>query len=144
MSTPPVDFGCRNATRLPRIPVRGCFVDKAQAGVAHRLEGRVDVIRPVRHVVKAGSAPFEELPDRRVRAERPQQLDMALADPEEHCLDALLRDRLAVLERHAEPLLVEPNGVVEVLDGHADVIDPPEHGRVSLGSARYEGLSPPG
>jgi hypothetical protein len=33
-----------------------------------------------------------------------------------------------VLLRHAERRPVELDGRVEVLDGHADVIDPPEHG----------------
>jgi hypothetical protein len=34
-----------------------------------------------------------------------------------------------VLHSHAEPLRVERDGLVEVLDGHADVVDAPEHGR---------------
>lgn len=53
---------------------------------------------------------------------------MALADAEQHCLDALLLHRLAVLERHAEPLAVERDGLVEILDGHSDVINASEHG----------------
>ena len=35
---------------------------------------------------------------------------------------------------------VERDGLVEVLDGHADVIDPPEHGRGGLARARRSGL----
>jgi len=34
-----------------------------------------------------------------------------------------------VLERHAEPLPVELDRRVEVLDRHAYVVDAPEHGR---------------
>ena len=82
----------------------------------------------VGHVVQARAVALQELADGRVRAERPQQLDVALADAEQHGLDALLLDGLAVLHGHAEPLRVERDGLVEVLHGHSDVIDPPEHG----------------
>jgi uncharacterized cupin superfamily protein len=53
---------------------------------------------------------------------------MAVADAEQNSLDALLLHRLAVLERHAEPLAVERDGLVEVLDGHTYVINASEHG----------------
>ena len=52
---------------------------------------------------------------------------MAVADVEQHRLDALLGDRLAVGERHPEGALVELQRGVEVVDGDADVIDQPEH-----------------
>ena len=52
---------------------------------------------------------------------------MGLADAQQHGLDALLLDRLAVLDRHAERVRVERDGGVEVLDGHADMIDRVEH-----------------
>ena len=42
------------------------------------------------------------LPDRRVVAERREQLDVRVADAQQHRLDALLGDGLAVLERHPE------------------------------------------
>ena len=53
---------------------------------------------------------------------------MAVADAEQHGLDALLLHGLAVLERHAQPLAVERDRLVEILDGDSDVIDPSEHG----------------
>jgi hypothetical protein len=55
---------------------------------------------------------------------------MAVADAEQNRLDALLLHRLAVLERHAKPLAVERDGLVEVLDGHSYVINASEHGGV--------------
>jgi uncharacterized cupin superfamily protein len=106
----------------------GLLVDQAKARGSHGLEARLDVVRPVRHMVKAGSAPREELPDSRVRAERPQQLHVGVAHAEQHGLDALLLHGLAVLERHAEPLAVERDGLVKVLDGHSYVINASEHG----------------
>ena len=54
---------------------------------------------------------------------------MAVADLEQHGLDALLLHGLAVLLAHAELVAVERHGAVEILDGHADVVDAPEHGR---------------
>jgi hypothetical protein len=33
-----------------------------------------------------------------------------------------------VLEGHPEAIPVERDGVVEVVDGHSDVVDPAEHG----------------
>ena len=67
-----------------------------------------------------------------------QQLDVAVADVQQHRLDALRLDRLAVRELHPEALLVERDRRVEVLDGDADVVDPAEHGAESTcgGSAR--------
>jgi uncharacterized cupin superfamily protein len=78
-------------------------------------------------VVKAGSVPPEEPPDRRVRSERPQQLDVAVAHAQQHRLDALRLHRLAMLERHAEPLAVERDGLVEILDRNPYVIKTSEH-----------------
>ena len=51
---------------------------------------------------------------------------MAVADLEQYCLDPLLLDGLAVLLGHAEPLAVEADRLLEVLDGDAYVIDGPE------------------
>ncbi len=61
-------------------------------------------------------------------AERAQQLDVALADAQQHRLHALLLHGLAVLHRHPEAIGVEQDGLLEVLHRHADVVDPPEHG----------------
>ena len=66
------------------------------------------------------------------RAERREQLDVALADVEQDRLDAVLGDRLAMDERHPEGSLVERDRGVEVLDGDADVVDPAETRPLSL------------
>jgi uncharacterized cupin superfamily protein len=55
---------------------------------------------------------------------------VGVADAEQNCLDALLLHGLAVLERHAEPLAVERDGLLEVFDGHSYVVNASEHGRV--------------
>jgi hypothetical protein len=76
-------------------------------------------------VVHPRAALGEELPDGRLLAERREQLDPALADPERRGLDALVRDGLPVLDARAEQPLVGADGLVEVLDGDAEVMDPP-------------------
>jgi hypothetical protein len=80
-------------------------------------------------VVQAGPLLGQELADRRVRPERRQQLDVVLADVQQHGFDALLGHRLAVYDLHPVRLLVERDRRVEILDGDADVVDPAEHGR---------------
>ena len=102
MSTPPVDFGCRNATRLPRMPVRGSSSISLRPAARTRSRAGVDVVGPVGHVMQARAVALDELADRRVRAERADQLDVAVADLEQQRLDALLLDGLAVLLAHAE------------------------------------------
>jgi len=104
------------------------LVYELDACAPSRIKGGLDVVGPIRHVMKAGAASREELPDRRVRPERAKQLHVALADAKQHGLHALLLDGLVVLDRHAEPLFVQRDRPVEVLDGNADVVDPAEHG----------------
>ena len=59
------------------------------------LEGRVDVVDRVGDVVQAGALRCQELANRRLGAERRQQLDVAVADVEQRRLDSLGLDRLA-------------------------------------------------
>ena len=75
----------------------------------------------------------EELADRRVGAERREQLDVVLADVEQDRLDALGLDDLAVHERHLVVALVERERRVDVLDGDADVVDAGEHAPIVSG-----------
>ena len=74
-----------------------------------------------------GPALREEPADRRVVRERAQQLDMALADVEQHRLDALLGHGLAMDDRHAVRPLVQRERGIQVRDGDADVVDPLKH-----------------
>ena len=113
------------------------FVDQLQTGIADGRQGGVDVVGAVGDVVHARALAFDELAHRRVRAGRAHQLDVAVADLEQHGLDPLLLDGLAVLLAHAEGIAVQREGAVEVLDGDSDVIDAPEHGRGSLLFPRF-------
>src|SRR5512139_109565 len=110
-------------------------VDQPHSGVLELRQDLVDVADGVRDVVQAGSSLLEELADGSVRPERPQQLDVPVADVEQHRLDALRFHRLAMGKRHAQGLLVEGDGPLEVVGGDADVIDPAEHGQECIAVA---------
>src|SRR5919202_676958 len=79
--------------------------------------------------------------DRRLVAERRDKLDPAAPEPKVHSLDALVVHRPAPLDLRAEEALVAGDGVVEVLDGHRDVMERPDlHGPiVSATSVPEEG-----
>jgi hypothetical protein len=83
-------------------------------------------------VVKARAPLGEEPADGGLVPERKEQLDVRVAHAQERGLDALLSDRLAVLQGHPETLGVELDRRVEILDGDAHVIDCLEHRRGSL------------
>ena len=104
---------CRGSASISSAPSRG------ELG-----ERRADVVHLVGDVVHARPALREEAADRRVLAERRQQLDAAVADPQQGRLDALLLDRGPVLEPPAEETLVRLHRLVQVRNGQADVVDP--------------------
>src|SRR3954464_14416271 len=103
------------------------LVDEPQAGRAQAVELGLDVGRLVGDVVQARPVLGQELADRRVLAERLEQLHVPLADVEQHGLDALGLDGLAMDEGHVEVGVVELQRGVEVRDGDTDVVDAGEH-----------------
>src|SRR5919197_1798318 len=120
------------------------LVDQPQAALAQRRQGGLDVGDLVGDVVQARAALGQESPHGRVAAQRAQQLDVVLADVEQHGLDALLVDHLAMCERHAVVALVQRDRRFEVLDGDSYVVDPGEHPRERLPprGIRPRGLMP--
>ncbi len=103
------------------------LVDQLQADRLRLVEGLVDVLDRVGHVVDARALLGEELADRSIRSERGQQLDVALADVEQYGFDSLGLDGFAVYEFHLETALVKFDGGVEILDRDADVVYALEH-----------------
>jgi hypothetical protein len=65
---------------------------------------------------------------------------VGVADVEEGRVDALLDHRLAVHQRHAEPILVDRKRGVDRFDGDADVVDGRQlhPGQVTCARARAE------
>lgn len=98
-------------------------VDQLRPCVRESRERGVDVAHLVGHVVHSGSTPGEEPSDRRVLAERAEQLEPAVADADAGCLDALVVDPLPLLEPGAEEALVGRERSVEVVHGDSQVVD---------------------
>lgn len=109
----------------PEHPLSRRRVDQLRTRLGELPERRLDVVDLVGDVVHAGPPLRQETADRRVLPERGEQLDPALAEPQRRRLDALVVDPLAVLDPATEQMLVRADGVVEVGDGHAHVMDPP-------------------
>jgi len=82
-----------------------------------------DVVDLVGDVVHAWAALGEELADRRVVRERSEELDPAVAHSDRRRFHALVVHARPMLEAPAEETLVRPNGLVEIRDGDADVVD---------------------
>ena len=98
------------------------LVDQLGTRIREVREGRADVLDLIRDVVHARAALREEAADRRVLAERAQELEPALADADGSRLDALLLHARAMLEPRAEKPLVGVERAVEILDRETDVM----------------------
>ena len=109
------------------MPVRGAS-SISRMPASRRPAARPRCRRPGR---RRGAAPgprlARNLPTGVSVAERREQLHVVLADVEQHRLDALLGDHLAVHQLHAVGGRVELERRVEVGDGDADVVDAAEH-----------------
>ena len=99
------------------------LVDQLGAGGGGIGQGLLDVVDRAGDVVHAGAAVLQELADRRVVTQRPQQLDAAVAEQHRGRLHTLIGHRLAVLEHAPQQLLVVGDGGVEVVDGMPDMMD---------------------
>src|SRR6266511_261379 len=77
----------------------------------------------VRDVVHAGASLRQELPHRRFVSQRGEQLDPALSDEHGGGLDSLSLHRLPLLEAGPEQALVGLDGLVQVLDRNAEMVD---------------------
>ena len=101
----------------------GLLVDKLCARGGGVAERRPDVVYRKGNVVHARPAARNEPADRRVLAERPQELDTVGSDPQRDGLDPLLRHRRVVLNDPAEEPLVEVDGGRDVVDSVPDMMD---------------------
>src|SRR4029077_4757187 len=101
-----------------------------------RGERGVDVGHLISDMVQTGALVREKLSYGSVRAERREQLDVVLADVQQHGLDALLPHDLAMGDVQLEQLAVELQRGVDLLDGDADMVDAVEHAAESSGAVR--------
>ena len=108
----------------------GALVDQLRALRGKIVESLSHVVDLVRDVVHARASLGEEPPDRRLVAERREQLDAAGTDPKGRSLDTLLGNGLAVLELGAEEPLVRLDRLVQIGDRDAEMVDSARlHGR---------------
>ena len=99
------------------------FVDQLRPLGDEVVERLADIVDLVRDMVHSRPAVSQKPPNGRVFSERREQLHAIGADPQRRRLDALVGDRFPVLEPRPEEPLVGREGLVEVVDRHADVVN---------------------
>ncbi len=105
------------------------LVDQLSARCGKPFELCADIVDLERDVMHARPALGEELAHRRVGPERGEQLDPSAAHLHRDGLDALVDDRLPVLELRPEQAAVGIDGFVEVVDRYPEVVNVPNgHG----------------
>lgn len=107
----------------PEEPAPRMLVDQLCAGGRELAQRALEIRAGKRDVVHAGPAPGEEATDGRVLAGGLEQLDPAVADEQRDRLNALLLERVAMLDRRPEQPLVGCDRVVEALDRDAEMMD---------------------
>ncbi len=111
-------------------------VDQLGAGGGKPVELGADVLDLVGDVMHARPALGEELPDRRLLAEWCEQLDATRSDEHRCSFDALVVHLRPVLELGPEELLVRVNGLVQVVNGNAEMMDAAGDHAAMLSAAR--------
>lgn len=99
------------------------LVDQVGAGARKLGHRRVQIAHLVGHMVHSGTSLRQEATHRRVLAERLEQLDAAVTDPDRGGANALIIHRRAVLDPRPEQLRVGREGRVEILDGDSQMMD---------------------
>lgn len=112
------------------------LIDQPEARIVEPDKLGGNIVDPISDVVKSRSVLREELSDRRIGTERCEQLDVALADVQQHRLDSLLLDNLAVNERHAVGVLIQRDCRLKIVDCDADVVDCSKHSREDTRAAQ--------
>ena len=143
VSTPPVDLGCRNATRLPADAGARLLVDQLRARPTAPAPARRRCRRSgrprggARGRCARGTCPIAAVGSRAACSSStcPSPTSSSTASTSNSSTVSRCCSRIA------EAVAIQLDGGVEVLDGHADVVDPPEHGRGSLTEAA-RGSSP--
>src|SRR4029079_12093905 len=118
--------GMEERDMQPEEPAPRNLVDQLGARVLEAGEGRTDVVDLVGHVVHPRAALGEKASHRCVVTRGDEELDPARADEDGGSFDALLRDRVPMLEPRAEEAAVRLHRLVEIGHREADVVDSPE------------------
>jgi hypothetical protein len=108
----------------PKKPAVRCLVDQLDPLLGKAFQLALKIADLIGHMVHARPAAGEKLAYRRFVTKRCQQLDAALADTNGRRFDALLLDGVSVLDLGAEQSAVCLKGLVEILDGHSEMMNP--------------------
>src|SRR5438046_44333 len=108
---------------LPEQAAMWNLVDELRTRGPEVVHRGADVVHLERDMVHPRAALREEPADRRVAVERRDELDEVRADANGGRLDALRRHLRAALDGRAEQPLVRLHRLVEVDDGHAEVVN---------------------
>src|SRR5882757_2975276 len=106
----------------------GCVPEHTHAAFAQSRRGQVDVGDGIGQLLNAGPAALQKGADRGIRAERGEQLQLALPGADgQHCLPyALLLVALLVHHVQVEHAGIELERGIEVGHRYPDVVDPAE------------------
>lgn len=107
----------------PEHPLPRLAVDQLRPSGSEVCNRSTNVGDLVGDVVHARAALGEEPANRSVVAERCEQLNPPVADPDRRGFDSLVVDAGAMLELTAEEALVRSNCLVEVRNCNPDVVD---------------------
>jgi hypothetical protein len=108
---------------VPAEPAPKHGLDQRRSARAELGGGRSDVGNLERDVVQAGPSPLEEPSDRRVRAQRGDELDTPSSDQEVGRLDAFVLDAPSQLDGGVEQTLVRRDRLLEIVDRERDVVN---------------------
>ena len=105
-------------------PAPGPIVDQLGTLGGELVDRGTDIVDLISDMVHPRPTIREEPADRRLVAERGKELDPATSDSERRGLDALVGNPLAMLEARPEEPLVGGQRLIEIVDGHTEVMDP--------------------
>jgi hypothetical protein len=105
-------------------PAMRLLVDQLDTLFGETAQLVLKIAHLVCDVMHAGTTLGQEFADRRFVAERGEQLNPALAHAHRGRLDSLLGYGLAALDFRAENAAVRVDGLVEVGDGNAEMVNP--------------------
>lgn len=99
------------------------LVDQLSTLTRERRERPRNVVDRVRDVMHSRAALGEKAGDRRVVADRRDELDEPVSDPHRRNLDAVLLEPFPALELRTEEPLVRRHGLVEIGNDDSDVMN---------------------
>ena len=116
-------FRMEERVRVSREPRLGTSSTRRTPSPRKRARRRYDVVHAIGHVMHARAARREEPAHRRVRAERPEQLDEGRPRREENLLDPLILYALPMggFDPQRAPIVLD--GALQIVDRDAHVVD---------------------